>query len=359
MSLLLPLLLFMSFVHAIPISLLNGQPTQESALNATDQLALGNIVETQAALIESQRARPAYRGWRLSRLDVEVGVSAKGDIGILGTTGNAAVELIWERRAPALREENVTVNADFRHAGDIFQQLRDQILPVFGNDAMKPRIRRELEKVLRRDAEKISRFAEDLVTLPRIRDWYVAGFNKMYYFGVDGKILPGLEAGYDRRIRVRFAVSGLPHRKKDLEVLGHSQKTHVAIMEMLHDLGRFSSSADRFELRRAWVRFDLNKELDLILFKVSKGGGFLIDYRRVPAEMRDVELRLTPKLDPALEVPQKFAGSFGSFLAPKAEGDFPLNQIRYKFSGNLSGGFKILTLEKTASIELHYLRTSK
>ena len=320
------------------------------------------ITETHDSFIGQLLTRKLPEKWLLDRLDVELAVSASGDIGILGVSGQRAIELIWERQEnksqdlSELEKESEVSGSD--NPEQVFIQLRDQILSQLSNENLNRRQLRRIKKLLRKDAYEISKWVLTLRDMPQVGEWYVDGFFKTYYF-TSGVGLSNVAAlSYDKRIRFRFTFSG-PFKRTPPSDLTLTQKAHHRIMLALNRLSGIEGEDRKFELSRVWLRTDLMLEKDFVVFSAGAGRGYQTVYRRVPESQRSDTLSLMDRwntLTLDLGELQTIPAALLNTTHALKQNDFPLSQIRLKFEFSADSGFKLATPEVTQVIDLHYFR---
>jgi hypothetical protein len=331
----------------------------QSAIFTQDhESRVNHLLSVQENLVEKMNLRHAKQGWELARLDVELALSASGELGLVGAGAQGAVELIWERKQTN-KDEGETAIIASHDPRVIFQSLKQRVLEELASERMTRRQKRRIFKLLKRDAAEVGRMITELQTMPRVADWYVDGFFKTYYLSKSFGISEIAEVEYDKRIRFRFVFAG-PLQRQDIGELSLKQKAHRQVMLMLQGVSNLESTDDKFELSRVWLRSDVTLEKDFILFSTGVGKGFQTVYRRVPPSQRT---GTSDFVEPAAL--GKVVGKLGSFPAgflrslkpiKTRQTDIPLSQLRFKFEWSVDSGFSLLSAEKSQVLDLQYFR---
>ncbi len=298
---------------------------------------------------------------RLDRFDVEVGVNAKGDVGVLALGAQSAIEFIWTRKTNNTKTEiTETVEIATDDQEIIFQELENRIQHFIDFQKIGPKKRMKIIKLLRQDAFNIGILIREMATMPRIGDWYVDGFFKIYTFSASGNILTMIEGSADKRIRFRFSFSSIPMRKSEEFELKGSQRFHQVMMKSLNQISRMENPQAKFRLTRARARTEFDHEMDLIFFQASHGYSLQPVYMKVPDQLslRKAEDFITPDWNTENELTKPFGISEKIVNAVEGQKDreFELSQIRTKFSFRSGVGFWLSTVEKNAVLDLHFLR---
>lgn len=342
-----------------------SQSSLAAPLAADAPESLKTIVSTHQELISTRYARPSSK-WVLDRLDVEVGLNASGEIGIIGAAGESAMELIWERDEKNLKNnisnepEELSLEVTSDDPDKIFNGLKDQILTFLNDRSLSSRTRRNILRELRKDAEKIGLFVREIQTMPRIGDWYVDGFFKTYFFNIRGNILPGIQLGYDKRVRFRFSFSGIPLMKNESDKLSNIQKFHAKFMRGLQKISSSENPEADFRLTRVWARTEVTTSFNAIILQIGGGKAFQTVYRKVPeSSLSTVETILAEIQGEAenFEAVQIASDKLLSPLAPSGDSTFPLSQVRLKFSWELGAGFDLAEVNKNSIVEFHFFRS--
>jgi hypothetical protein len=334
-----------------------GLHSQVSPMEEKDVLTFNHILEGHESLLEKEAFR--LPNWRVDRFDVELGVNLKGEFGVLATSGQAAVEVIWQRKQ---RPKDEDTTQDLHIATDdpkvIESELYERIHAFINLEKLSQRKRKKIIKILRQDAMKISTMIREMATMPRVGDWYVAGFFKIYTFSAKGDILAA-EVGHDKRIRFRFSFTGIPLQKTETDNLKGSQHFHLQLMRSLDFISRLEDPQATLRLRRVRARIEFEKELDLIVFSTSAGYSLQPFYLKVPDEQRlPGPVRLLPPTheETFLLKPFSIGNQLTKAVRSERDSNFELSQLRAKFSWRLGGGFSLATLEKNSVLEFHFAR---
>lgn len=333
--------------------------------NAPD--TLNTIIQTHNELIERKFKGKGPSKWHLDRLDLEVGLNAGGELGILGISAESAVELIWEREEIKnqkffLQPVDVTLNISTDSPEIIFSDLKSQILSFLNDRSLSSRTKRKILKELKKDSEKIGLFVRELQTMPRVGDWYIDGFVKTYFFNVRGNILPSVQLGYDKRVRFRFTFTDIPLAKTVEVNLSKIQKFHAKFMRGLNKVSLSEDPESHYRLSRVWARTEVTSQFDAIIFQVGGGNAFQTVYRKVPRSFLTPPESLIPSLSEESENFENVVSASRKLLSPlipSQHSSFPLSQVRLKFSWELGAGFNIADINKNSVLEFHYFRGNK
>lgn len=297
---------------------------------------------------------------RLNRFDVEVGVSLGGELGVLAMSGQSAVEFIWARKEKK-NEQDVAevIQLENEDPEMIFRELQTGVDKFIRIKKLSRKKRLKIVRILRRDAVKIGKLVKEMTIMPRVGDWYVDSFLKIYTFSSSGKILSVLEGHSDKRIRFRFSFSAIPLKKAEKSELVGSQHFHYKLLSALNMISRMENPEAKFRLGRARARTELNHTLNLLFFETSQGHTIQPEYKKVPPEFSQLwgeDFSIPEDQQNLLVKPFSISEKIVQSSEGKAGRDFELSQIRTKFSFNTETGFWLSTIEKSSVFELHFLR---
>jgi hypothetical protein len=302
----------------------------------------------------------------LDRFDLQFGVSASGDLGILTFAGGSAVEFIWQKNTDngdlgddIDEDEEILVDlSSYPKEDEIYTSLKENITHVFKKMTLKPRFEKRVLRLIRRDANRISKLVNDLMTMPNVGPWYVGGFFKNYSLGLSGGLIKIVNVGYSKRIRFRFKTPRKEYIDHDEQKLSLRQKKMKKLMQRYEQI-RQTQTTHFFKLKRVWAIHTLSKGLDLGVIETSKSKGIQIEYKRKEmdtplwlSESREKDFQLKP----VAWLNNRVVNFFARRNYDDTPGKLSLHQIRMKYSFEKAGGFKIVEIGQENTFEFHYKR---
>lgn len=326
-----------------------------------DEAELNDIYVVNNEMINDHK-NPSKK-LRLDRFDLQVGLTAAGDLGVLTFSGSSAVELVWLRNFKdkaeddLADEETIDLEIDpYQSEEDVYKQMYTSINSFFSKIFLKPRFERRVLRKLRKDAFRINSIVNDLSTMPAVDNWYVDGFFQTYGFSVSGSLIDIVKIGYSKRIRFRFKINQDLLLKKSLEELSKKQTKLKKLMHTFEHM-RSKQGPEQFKFYRVRAGHTFGLDLDLGLVEISKSRGFVIEYRRLNTPVNELLTKTKSTF------PKMFSGInhlIARQFSKKQYRDDPdtlsLKQIRIKYGFEPGVGFKILTLSKDSTMEFHYKR---
>lgn len=294
----------------------------------------------------------------LERFDMQLGFSGNSGIGVLSFGANSAIELVWMKNK--LKKNNFTNDLEIEVSDlnsnleeDLFQMVVSSIKRTFEHLEIKPRFERKVLKMLKKDASRLSEVIRDLSTMPKVDGWYIDGFFKSYGISIGGKILKIVDFGYDKRIRFRFKLNNFPSQKVSHQNLSMKQKKMSHLMKSFESL-RVKTENHKFKLSRVRGIHDLSGSLDLAIVELKKMRGILIEYKRdemdfenYPANMSNLGVNKINNFILSIFDKKDYVDRFG---------ELSLKQIRFKYGKDISSNLALVSLEKSSTLEFHYMR---
>jgi hypothetical protein len=302
---------------------------------------------------------------RLDRLDVQIGLNASGQMGLLTFAGSSAIEFIWQRNLTTLpgddidedeqREVEIITNLD--SSDSLFKTLYSEVDKFLNFQKLKRKKRKKIINLLRRDAEKFSNLISDLVYMPQIGDWYVGGFFKNYSFST-GVSLGAVSLGYNKRIRFRFKINKSPLLLSQTSDLTASQKSMELLMNKFNDLGNSSLQFNQFELKRVFAIHQFSKGLELGLFNISASKGVQIEYKKIKSSPNSAEsISRKKKSFPIIKfMNESIISRYDRKVYDDSSDKLSLHQIRIKYATENGLDFSLASFEKAGTLEFHYKR---
>ena len=320
-----------------------------------DYSAIESIVAKHSNLIDGLKQNKQRK---LVRFDLQLGISAEGGVGVLTAGGGAATEFIWlkSKDSDDDLEENgsiasALINPDERQ---IYQSLKRRLVAFGKENRIKPRfIRRTLRKV-KKDAGELSRLAHSLSTIPSIGGWYIDGFFRSYNLGVDFKIPGIVGVGSEKRLRLRFKVAPSPLAPVDPENYNSRQRRVTRLMTNLAKLSAARDIAANWQLTRVRSIHELGVGLDFAVFSVSGSKAVTLEFKRKiesPGLLGD----LGPVWSSVRTINHSLIDQL-EWRDLSLRDDLELAQTRVKFAVGGDLDFQLVTIEREASIEFHYMR---
>lgn len=324
---------------------------------------IGDIATRHGEIISSKLNAPYGNGkLRLDRFDMQVGISASGQIGLLTFSGSPAVEFIWQRNLETLPgddideeepTEEVELAVGLASGEEIFKGMFSEISKFLGEQRLKKR--RKVIRLLRRDAQRISKLVRNLIFMPRIGNWYVGGFFKNYSFS-NNLSLGAISLGGSKRLRFRFRVNRVPYQSDDKLSLG--QKKLKTMMEMFNNYSESSLKFNQFLLKRVFAVHTLEAGLDIGIYSTSASKGVQIEYKKVQ-DSKFVPYsnynNFVTKISPLKFINEKIISYFDRKTYDDTK-DLSLHQIRVKYSTSNGIDFALASVEKSSTLEFHYKR---
>lgn len=300
----------------------------------------------------------ADKNLRLDRLDLQVGISGSGDLGVLTFGASSAVELIWMRDKQEDSDDIDTereIIIDPTEESDILSQKMTKEIGQFVNlKILKRKQRKRIVRSLRRDAQKINALVKDLVQMPSFYGWYIDGFFKNYHFSASGDLLGIINLGYDKRIRFRFKVQRYPYTNIPSDSLSKKQEKLKRLMKSFSLIAQRQDKNDIFQLKRVWTINSLEKDLDLIIANIGKAKGVQIEFKKAEDYFQAEGLRF--KWRKVELVNTKIINTFNNFDTNRTLKDLYLKQVRIKYTTDKGLDFQIASINKSSTIEFHYKR---
>lgn len=326
---------------------------------------IGNIAETHGEFLSRNLKGFVDGNLRLDRFDMQLGVTASGDVGIMSFAGSSAAEFIWERNEieestdDIDEEEGVDqaeIEVGMESSDDIYQKLYSELNKFFKFQKFKKRHRKRIIRRLRADAEDISKVIRNLVLMPRVGNWYVGGFFQNYSLSKNFS-LGIVSFGKSKRVRLRFKVNSIPMRRNELGDLTLGQKKLKAAMDIFNSISKRNYLYNQFRFKRVFAVHELGKELDFAVFKSSFTRGVQIEYKKANDEIPYVASGIIPKMyAPIRALNQKIIEHFDRKFYDDSSDQLSLKQIRLKYSLDKSVGIKLATVETSSTFEFHYKR---
>ncbi len=332
---------------------------------------IGSVADTHGKIISNSLSKFFSEKVELERFDMQVGVTASGDVGLLSFSGGAAAEFVWQKNLPEglpgddINEEEPTLEqvdaeVDLMTQEQVYSHLYKELDNFLNFQKIKKRKRNKIIKVLRSDAQKISLLIRNLVLMPRIGNWYVGGFFKNYSFNT-GVSLGAVSLGKSKRVRFRFKVKNRPYILSHGDHLTSGQKRLKKMMENFNALSARNNLFQQFSLERVFAIHSLTAGLDLAVFSSSFTKGVQIEYKKAIDDIRlDIPglnfNSLSKIYYPIRTFNEAIIHYFDNKSYTDTNSELSLHQIRVKYSLDKGVGFKVLTVEKSSTLEFHYKR---
>ena len=113
----------------------------------------------------------------------------------------------------------------------------------------------------------------------------------------------------------------------------------------------------QFRLSRVRAVTSYTGKIELGIASFNAGRGLLIEYKKQKgSEMLSDAFEKDHLFSPVKKLNNQFVGHFDKLYIKDPNDELSLHQIRMEYSGNLSAGFKIMSLEADKTIEYHYRR---
>lgn len=295
---------------------------------------------------------------RLDRLDLQLGLSSSGELGILTFGASSAVELIWMRPkeldSDDIDDEREIILDTNSTPKNLFNDLRKEIDRFIDLKILNKKSQNRILRTLRKDAEEITSVVSSLVHMPSLYGWYIDGFFKNYAFSVSGKLLGILSAGYDKRIRFRFKVRRAPYRDQELDELNQKQLKLKNLMSQFSLIAQRQNLRDTFKLKRVWTINSIEKDLDLVVANLGISKGIQIEFKKQEDYFQDQTLK--PKWIISEKINNKVISSFNRFDISTSPYELNLRQVRLKYTTETGLDFKLASINKPSTVEFHYKR---
>ncbi len=244
-----------------------------------------NLSKTNVGTSDSQGDKPKdWVPWRLVTVIGELGLSAKGLLGILAFQGSPAVAVYWDKKeqrafAPTGHNEQADFSQDastFALTSDMQKEdIQQGLVPLMDGLMASGRIsdRETLEKNLLDSVMEFQSAMYDVMASQR-NVWYVSRFRLNLSVSASGVVSQGMSAGGELRVRLewhRAQKVASPSRGRDLAHVKKSEKLVAFIQSLTLDLESLAisnSESSKFEAEQFRIGLGLSVGGD---FGVVKG----------------------------------------------------------------------------------------
>ncbi|MDA8793397.1 hypothetical protein N9N67_09130 [Bacteriovoracaceae bacterium] len=352
-------------LFSILLSFLGQSNGFSSTIQVHQLQQISSLAYIHQDLLTLNKIKPRSNKYKLMRFDIEAGITAKGDVGVLTFAGGAAVEFIWKRNnslgqyeANSLYENQyIYLPTNASSAEEIQKILKTRIKSFLKVRKFRKKFKRKFNRLIRRDSKKISKLIKNIVHMPRIGNWYIDRFFKSYSFS-NNYSLGIIKFGGSKRIRFRFKIVGVPYLHHDTEKLNFTQQNLKKTMNILNDLGHNNSPLSQFSLYRARVIHDINKKFDIGIASIGSKSALTIEYR----ELSDDLYNFVPNISVQEKFETSEVSNINNFVIGQLDNvnfnnkknSFKLREVRFKYSLDKSLGLKLATINKGSSFNLHY-----
>ncbi len=352
---------------------------EEEKLKASFQ----NILEAKQTLFNSMKDSGSR--WYLQSFLTELAIEAEGEIGVLGTGGEAAVELVWikKNQEKVLKtEEEVSTEPDLQIGTSMTEEaLKKEIAPIVDLAMSTGHIRKRAKffKNLMNEALKFQDTARELENSPVLGPWYVYKYQLELFVSVEGKIA-FIDGGNSLRLRMEWW--RLQKNDSEKSIVPYLPVELSSNAKLVAAMANDIQAADRTVFDNGFV-FNCLKmgvgttiEGDLFLAKgKAKAVGSLFFKRDEQVQPKLTIASVLPEVSEyALQakasvnqVPRfsfrrgiQKAMSITHFFAKNAKtknpGQFELNVIEVEFEIFANGGVGVVTLEGATVLTLFVTR---
>lgn len=308
-----------------------------SSLMAFEKTNLESLIVEQQNVLE-ELSEIKLQDFYLTRFDLQVALDSSGDIGILSAARGSAFELIWQRRQPLIKDNDII---EFHMSqNESVEELTRKLSKVVFTKVKKVRrgVRRRFLKLLKRDLRSTKQVIEKLRVLPRVSSYYLSDIQLAYTLNT-GISFPGVSVDKEKRIRFRLKV--LESLVRDEPRVNEYSED---IVEKLASIPDYNDST--FYLGRVFLDTQVSTKVSAWLLSFKGSRNFRLVFRK---HTQPFLSRLSLKLNSVehFELPQ---------VELNSEKSFYLSQLRVKFDYEITKGFKLVEVGKKSAMQLHFFR---
>jgi hypothetical protein len=348
------------------------------------------LIDYKQSMLESLPENKKKR-WYLQSIKTELGISASGEIGVMGTGGEAALEFIWIKKKKNSNQLVSSFNEEISNEG---QQEAIQITSEMSEEALKKeiepivdlalkagRIKRRgfLFKNLFNRALDFQKTIRELEGSPAMGSWYAYKYQLELGVSAEGHVTPFLEIGQSLRLRMewwKIAKENTPLMLSlPQEQLSENTKFVAAVAQDLSFIGQ-DYFDNGFVLNCIKIGVGTTVKGNLVIAKskaLAKGSIFflrneknVVNQNLFPSSLAKYDLQ-----DNKMETHEISRGQFRkaihkgadiiNFFARNApysneNKKFELNVIEAEFEFFTGGGIGLVTVEGSAGITIFATR---
>lgn len=387
---LLSIFLFATQVNAAPIPsdwIAPEVNTTTKSKNQADysllQKRFDSIMDLHSNVLNTQESKEDKK-WKLQSIKTELGVEAEGEIGLLGTGGEAALELVWIKKQDPTRGGsginkiqtlNEEIDEEVNEVVGIHSQMTNEDLVNELNPIIK--IAQKTNKInninlLRSQLlDYAQKFQEVTKAIEAAGDtrWYAYKYQLELYVNASGKVNPVMSAGSKFRVRLEWwRLRNQNISKPTNTKLLQNANFITSIAQDLNNLETVKMD-NGFKLSTAKVGVGLGIEGKIFVAK-AKGSVlgaifFLKDekmntvnkFNTVVPYLLDGQVFPKEKFQKGMTKAANIASVISTLAGkPKTEDKFNLSVIEIEFELFAEGGIGILTAKGISSLTLFVTR---
>lgn len=326
---------------------------------------LVEIINFNQSILNDKRMKSQANDFNLNRVDVAIGASLSGSIGILGLGKSSTLEYIWKRKKK-FDAQIQDIEIDVQDEAQVKRKLRDHLLSFLSRYHMSEKKRQRIIKRIDKMTQESSEVLDAMVSMPQVGAWQASSLFKDFYFSANGDLLEVAKLGYDTRLRFRFKLKGTPYAQQDFQSLNRVQKRMYKFMKELDEATLSAKDSKNFSLKTVAVKSSFKLGADLQILSVKAGQGFDMRFDRVESyEYPELvaqeivesvnKLLMNPtRLERALMMSESLVVASDQDSAEAQ--DFELKTIKAKFSFDVELGVSLVSLEKSSGLEFYYER---
>ena len=347
-----------------------------------------NLIGHKSGMLE-KLSGDEEKKWYLQSIKTELGIEAKGGLGIMGAGGEAALELIWIRKKNGAKSF-VSFNNEIDDQGTEAIQISSEMSPEALKAEIEPIVdlalktskikkRAFLFKNLFNRALEFQKTIAELENAPSMGPWYAYKYQMELGVSVEGHITPFLEVGNALRLRMEW----WKLKKKEVPLMLTQPTQNLSpnakfVSAIAQDLSFIDQNyfQNGFQLNCMKVGVGTSVKGNLVIAKAqanAKGSIFFLRHEEDVLNQKLFPLpfdgySLQSKDQSTIEVRRhqfrqaiRKSSNILSFFArhaPEDEGDkkYELNVIEAEFELFTNGGIGLVTVEGNAGLTLFATR---
>jgi hypothetical protein len=337
----------------------------------------------------TKRERP----WYLQSMKTEIGIEASGEIGFLGTEGEAAIELIWMRTPQSIRklQEEAGMIGNSPAPAPAIATLQNDIAEdtaSFSSEMKPKQVSERIEAIVQyvgktRNISNLDRLRNELLRrsqelhgwvgqleqLPENLGWQPYKYQVQLYIKGEGMVVPTIEVGVVSRIRLEWS---LVSRKNRMARDAASQSSFLEnLISDLQVLDSVESDSSMYSFTNIKAGLGVGAGGDIVIGEIEGSVLGSIFLKRVkPAGKQPILAIDLPGKTPMQRGLVK-AAEISRYVLSQAEKHeraqdknspdraFELGAIEVELEFSVEGGSFLPTVSKNAAMELFFTKKGR